>query len=53
MQVVELEVALANGTLATFTEASYPHLFKALQVRSFCSPGHVDNKELKGYKNST
>jgi hypothetical protein len=29
---VELEVALANGTLASFNEDSYPHLFKALQV---------------------
>ncbi|CAL8469269.1 g8810 [Coccomyxa elongata] len=31
-QVLELEVALANGTLATFAPASNPHLFAAVQV---------------------
>ncbi len=34
LQVVALELALANGTLATFTEAAYPHLFRALQVQA-------------------
>ncbi|KAK9823265.1 hypothetical protein WJX72_001448 [[Myrmecia] bisecta] len=31
-QVTELEVVLANGTLATFTPMSNPHLWKALQI---------------------
>lgn len=32
MQVLEVEVALANGTLATMNAQSHPHLFRALQV---------------------
>ena len=31
-QLMALDVVLANGTLTTFSEASYPHLWKALQV---------------------
>ena len=33
MQVLEVEVALANGTLAIMNGQSHPHLFRALQVR--------------------
>lgn len=33
MQLLEVEVALANGTLAVVTSSSHPHLFKALQVQ--------------------
>ena len=32
MQVLEVEVALANGTLALVNAQSHPHLFRALQV---------------------
>ena len=32
MQVLEVEVALANGTLALVNAQSHPHLFPALQV---------------------
>ncbi|KAK9839103.1 hypothetical protein WJX74_009638 [Apatococcus lobatus] len=31
-QLLALDVVLANGTLTTFTKASYPHLWKALQI---------------------
>ena len=34
MQVLEVEVALANGTLALVNAQSHPHLFRALQVYS-------------------
>lgn len=33
MQVLELEVAFANGTLAIVNGQSHSHLFRALQVR--------------------
>ncbi len=32
MQVLEVEIALANGTLAVINAQSHPHLFPALQV---------------------
>jgi hypothetical protein len=33
LQVTRVEVALANGTLASVTPASHPHLWRALQAR--------------------
>ena len=38
MQVLEIEVAVANGTLVTVTPAANPHLFAALQVCIFHQP---------------
>ena len=32
-QVTRIELALPNGTLASVTPASHPHLWRALQVR--------------------
>lgn len=36
-QVTRIEVALANGTLASVTLASHPHLWRALQVKVMSS----------------
>lgn len=33
LQVTRIQLALANASLVDLTNASYPHLFKAAQVR--------------------
>ena len=37
MQIISLDLALANGTMLTITPQSQPHLWKAAQVARPCT----------------